>query len=86
MRIISAGSSDHSTTSIGFFTTLSMFWMVAPFLPMARPICPLLTMKISRPPFSSTMQSRTVAPLMFWKIEMSPSWSDESLIAGKLSR
>src|SRR2546428_1816812 len=58
-----------------------MFLTEAPFLPIARPICPLLTTKMSRPCFSSIMQSFAVAPLMFWKSDINPSCSEDSLIS-----
>ena len=58
-----------------------MFWIVAPF-PMARPHLALVDDEDESPPLSSTMQSLTVAPLMFWKIEIRPSWSEESLMFG----
>src|SRR5437899_1387529 len=58
-----------------------MFLTEAPFLPIARPICPLPTTKMSRPCFSSIMQSFAVAPLMFWNSDIRPSCSEVSLIS-----
>src|SRR5437879_11698073 len=58
-----------------------MFLTESPFLPIARPICPLPTTKMSRPCFSSIMQSFAVAPLMFWNSDIRPSCSEVSLIS-----
>ena len=65
LRINCLGSSEYSTSSIVLPIDYWILFIDWPFLPIARPISPLLTKNMTRPTLLSIIQSRAIAPVTF---------------------